>query len=105
VKPEPQPRKQQVVSITSAATSHSEDLIGREWRYGISMGIRTMCFLGAVIASGPLRWALIAGALLLPYTSVILANAGVRKKSDGPTPFDLNTAGEIEPPSTTAPPR
>ena len=62
------------------------------------MAIRTLCFLGAVVASGPLRWILIAAALLLPYTSVILANAGVRQKGAGPSPFDVKAAGELEAP-------
>lgn len=82
-----EPRKQQVFSITSAATSQSEDLGHRERRYAISMGIRSACFIGAVIVSGPLRWVLIAGAVFLPYAAVILANAGVRKKGAGPSPF------------------
>lgn len=107
---EPQPRKQQVYSITSASTSQSEELSGREKRYAISMGIRTLCFVGCVAivttTSMPwsiLGWLLLAGALLLPYTSVILANAGVRKKGAGPSPFDAEPAGEIEPPRPAAP--
>jgi hypothetical protein len=82
-----EPRKQKVFEITSAAESHSSELGAREKRYAISMAIRTACFVGAVVASGPLRWVLIAGAILLPYTSVVLANAGVRRKGAGPSPF------------------
>lgn len=91
-----EPRKQQVYSITTAATSHSDDIGGRERRYAISMGIRTLCFIGAIIADGWLRWVLVAGALLLPYTSVILANAGVRTRGSGPSVFGPEKA--IEPP-------
>ncbi len=94
-----EPRKQQVYSITSASTSHSEDIGGRERRYAISMAIRTLCFIGAIIADGWLRWVLIAAALLLPYTSVILANAGVRKKGDGPSVFGPEKAIEAPRPS------
>lgn len=101
MKSEPQPRKQQVFSITSAAPSHSQELGAREKRYAISMAIRTLCFVGAVAADGPLRWVLIAAALLLPYTSVILANAGVRKKGAGPSPFDPEPVGQIEAPPVT----
>ena len=61
-----EPRKQQVYSITTAATSHSDDIGAREKRYAISMGIRTVCFIGAIIADGWLRWVLVAAALLLP---------------------------------------
>lgn len=40
------------------------------------MGIRTVCFLLAVATDGPLRWVLIAAAILLPYLSVVFANGG-----------------------------
>lgn len=97
------PRKQQVFSITSAATSHSDDLGSREKRYAISMAIRTACFVGAVIVDGPLRWVLIAGAVFLPYTSVILANAGVRRKGQGPSPFGHEDGKQIEAPHKSLP--
>jgi hypothetical protein len=99
-----EPRKQEVFSITSAAVPHSEELGSREKRYAISMGIRTVCFLGAVVADGPLRWVLVAGAVFLPYTSVVLANAGVRRKGAGPSPFGPEAKGEIEAPDKQLPP-
>lgn len=49
---------------------------GRMKKYLISMSIRTICFIGAVIAPSPLRWFLIAGAIILPYIAVVVANAG-----------------------------
>ncbi len=94
-----EPRKQQVYSITTAATSHSDDISGREKRYAVSMAIRTLCFVGAIIADGWLRWVLVAAALLLPYTSVILANAGVRKRGDGPSVFGPERAIEAPGPA------
>ena len=47
------------------------------------MGVRTTCFLLAVIFSGWPRWFFIAGAVLLPYVAVVVANAG-REPSPGP---------------------
>jgi hypothetical protein len=98
-----EPRKQQVFSITSAAEARSADRGRRERRYAISMGIRTLCFVGGVILltaiSGPWRnlgWLLFVGAVFLPYTSVVLANAGVRKKGEGPSPFGAEAQGELE---------
>lgn len=44
-------------------------------KYLISMGIRTVCFVGAAFASGWLRWTLVAAAVVLPLFAVILANA------------------------------
>ena len=47
------------------------------------MGIRTVCFVAAILVGGGwLRWVLVAAALLLPYVAVVMANtAGSR--SDG----------------------
>lgn len=66
----------EVYSITGAQTSLTEDQGGRTRRYLWSMSLRTACFVGAVIASGWLRWALVAGAVVLPYIAVVVANAG-----------------------------
>jgi Protein of unknown function (DUF3099) len=70
------------VRITTAATSREEEISHRQRRYAISMGIRTVCFLAAVaVGPGWLRWVLIAGAVLLPYVAVVLAN-GTDHRSD-----------------------
>ena len=63
------------VTITGAQAPLSADQRARTRRYLISMAIRTVCFIGAIIATGWLRWALVAGAVLLPYVAVIMANA------------------------------
>ena len=88
-----------VYSVTSARSGQRDEIGGRERRYVISMAIRTACFIGAVIAwqtvGAWLGAILFVGALVLPYTSVILANAGVRKRATG---ADLlkNPPGTIE---------
>ncbi|MGH3447956.1 MAG: DUF3099 domain-containing protein [Nocardioidaceae bacterium] len=64
------------MTITTARTSHSSDLHSREVKYLVSMGVRTVCFVMAIITSGPLRWTLVAAAFLLPYFAVVVANAG-----------------------------
>jgi hypothetical protein len=68
--------KEKPISITSAKYAHSDEIPGRIKKYVISMAIRTICFIGAVIAPSPYRWFLIAGAVLLPYFAVVIANAG-----------------------------
>jgi hypothetical protein len=73
------------ISITGAQVSRVEDNRAREKRYLMSMAIRTVCFIGAILASGWLRWALVAGAVLLPYVAVVMANAG-RKKAPAASP-------------------
>jgi hypothetical protein len=84
------------VSITSARTSNSEDLHKRQVRYLMSMGIRTACFVLAIVTSGPLRWVLVAGAVFLPYVAVILANAKDRRTTSGPASFIADDRPAIE---------
>lgn len=70
-----------VYRITGVRRGLAEDQSDRSRRYLISMGIRTVCFLGAVVAHGWLRWVLIVAAVVLPYLSVVFANAG-RERSE-----------------------
>jgi hypothetical protein len=71
-----------VYRITDADRGLTEDQAGRQRRYLISMGIRTVCFVGAILTSGPLRWVLFSFALLLPYVAVVIANAGRERTRD-----------------------
>jgi fatty acid desaturase len=76
----------EAVRITTAASSRQEDISARQRRYVVSMSIRTICFVGAIVAAlagiGWLWPILIAAALILPYVAVVMANAAV-SKSDG----------------------
>jgi hypothetical protein len=87
----------ETVRITSAHTSHSERIRGRQRRYLISMGIRTMCFVLAVVADGWMRWGFIVAAVVLPYFAVIVANAAGEVDDDGPEPFVDDTRPMLEP--------
>ena len=84
------------VSITSARTSHSDDLHKRQVRYLMSMGIRTVCFVLAIVTTGPVRWILVAAAVFLPYVAVVLANATDRRRSPGPASFVSRDVPTIE---------
>jgi hypothetical protein len=68
----PQPT---VYSVSGARPGTSDDLAHRQKRYLISMGIRTACFLLAIVLTGPLRWICVVAALILPYIAVVMANA------------------------------
>lgn len=69
-------RDPDVVQITDAPVSRADEIGARQRRYLLSMGLRTVCFLGAiVVGSGWLRWVLVAAALVLPYVAVVMANA------------------------------
>ncbi len=90
--PSPAPRREPrlvvvepVQSITSARASHSEDVARRMKSYSISMGIRTLCVVGLVVAL-PHWWAWLfaPGAVVLPYVAVLLANAGRERSPSAP---------------------
>jgi hypothetical protein len=74
-----------VHQITSARRGIRDDVDSRTRRYLISMGVRTLCFVGAVVVGdGWLRWVLIVGAVVLPYVSVVFANGGRERAVDLP---------------------
>lgn len=85
------------VSITSARPSRSSDIHKREMRYLLSMGIRTICFVLAIVTDGPLRWVLVAGAIFLPYVAVIVANASDRRASASPAAFYADDRPQLGP--------
>ncbi len=71
------------VRITTAAESRDADISARQRRYLLSMSLRTLCFVGAILASlAGIHWLwpiLIVGALVLPYVAVVMANATSRR--------------------------
>ncbi|HEY8458209.1 MAG TPA: DUF3099 domain-containing protein [Actinopolymorphaceae bacterium] len=69
------PRKA-VYRVTTAPRSLKQDIRGREIRYLLSMGVRTVCFIGAFVTQGMVRWLLVVAAFVLPYIAVVIANAG-----------------------------
>ena len=71
-------RKPQVVRVTAAARSHSDDIALRERRYVTMQMGRVVCVLLAVIVPAPLPVTLLlfAGAVFLPWFGVVMANGG-----------------------------
>ncbi|MEU8926743.1 DUF3099 domain-containing protein [Kitasatospora sp. NPDC048545] len=81
-----------VFRITGARSSLSEDVRGRQRRYVISMLLRTVCVLLSVVLWDVQRWlafAALAGAVLLPYFAVLIANAGRERAPGLPSTFDI----------------
>ena len=78
------------VRITTASRPRSEDIRGREKRYLISMGIRTLCFVLAIVFMGHwVMWVFLAASFFLPTIAVVIANAGVNADPGG-SEFDYN---------------
>jgi hypothetical protein len=79
---------EEVHSITNAPEPLADDLARRQKRYLVQMGIRIICFAGAVLSWGRIpMWTslvLLIAAVVLPYSAVLFANAGrERRDSDG----------------------
>lgn len=91
------------VRITTAPSSRAEDIAARQKRYLLSMTVRTVCFVAAVLVGpGWLRWVLLAAALLLPYVAVVLANPETRR-ADGFTLRDAGRHAELPGPTREGP--
>jgi hypothetical protein len=86
-----------VVRITTAPQSHQAEMAHRQKRYMISMGIRTLCFIAAVVADGWLRWVLVAAAFVLPYVAVVMANSASPRIEGTLPPGPLSTRPELGP--------
>jgi hypothetical protein len=66
--------------VTEARTGHTADIAYRQHRYLVMMGIRTVCFVAALLLFvNHLGWLTaipLVGALVIPYFAVIFANGG-----------------------------
>ena len=94
------------VRITTATRSHSDDIGARQRRYLISMGVRTACFVAAVLSIGHwFLWVFLAASFVLPYVAVVMANAGSSADPGGPDPVaPESTRPAIEGPGPGAAP-
>jgi len=86
-----QPKKAVSASISNVGQPLSKDQSSRARKYFISMMIRTLCFILAVILPSPYRWIALFGAVVLPYIAVIVANAGRETIKRNPAIFANNT--------------
>jgi predicted tellurium resistance membrane protein TerC len=62
-------------SVTSLDISPEQERRTRFIKYAIAMTIRVICLLLGVVVKGWFMWVCFAGAILLPYFAVVLANA------------------------------
>jgi hypothetical protein len=101
-----------VFNVTGLPASPQDDQNARMRRYLLSMGIRTVSFILAVIALGVLHWTVVGwvfviAAVILPYIAVVVANAtnqrvgtalGPVTPDDGAAPQLLPRRPDEEPP-------
>lgn len=88
-------------SATSLPRAPRDEASARVRTYLITMGVRIACFVLMVVVQplGWYTWVFAAGAILLPYFAVVIANVGFDTRS--PDAEDPEKA--IEAPRTTAP--
>jgi len=96
--PSPEP----VYRISAAGRSLSDDIDTRMRRYLISMAIRTLSFIGCVVAfvvfdQPIIGWILFVAALILPYIAVVVANAGREPGRPLPSATLLTSSAELTP--------
>ncbi|MFD8610590.1 DUF3099 domain-containing protein [Streptomyces sp. NPDC059631] len=80
----------EVFRITGARTGLQEDVRGRQRRYVISMAVRTVAVLLAVVLWDVQRYVAIVALVLgaaLPYIAVVIANAGRENAPRLPSTF------------------
>lgn len=61
-------------SLTSLAQSPEAERKSRMIKYTVAMTIRVVCIVLAMVVQGWLMWLCFAGAILLPYFAVVIAN-------------------------------
>jgi hypothetical protein len=81
-------RADEPILVTTAHRSPREEQRERQRRYLITMGLRVVCFVLAIVLFGlGSPWWLIgiavAGSLILPWVAVVAANAGPRPATPG----------------------
>lgn len=90
-------RPPEVYRVTGARPSRSADIAVRYRKYALTMGIRTVCFVGAVLTTGAARWTLFAAALILPYLAVVFANGGREPSREDELPVVLPSRTHLPP--------
>ena len=89
------------VLVTTAGKSPREERRDRERRYLLTMGLRVLCFIAAIVlfAVGP-RWAGLlaaAGSLVLPWVAVVAANAAPKRSAAAPVLYGGKPPKELPP--------
>jgi hypothetical protein len=94
-------RAEEPVLVTTAAKSPRDEQRERQRRYLITMAVRVVCWVLAIVLFGlGLRWEggiAVAASLILPWVAVIAANAGPRRTTETPSLYAGDRPTEIGP--------
>ncbi|NKX53888.1 DUF3099 domain-containing protein [Arthrobacter mobilis] len=89
----------EVLNITDAQESHTDEMHRRMVKYTVAMSIRLACLLLFFFIPGWQRWLFVAGAVFLPWIAVIIANGGADQSRIKPSDALLDQAPLPELPS------
>jgi xanthine/uracil permease len=91
------PDHSEAVLVTTAGRSPKDERRDRERRYLITMAIRVVAIIVAIVlARGWVRVVAIALSLVLPWIAVIVANAGpTRSPREAPTLYSKRPPREL----------
>jgi hypothetical protein len=107
VRRSPRSGRDQAHLVTEARPGLSADIRYRERRYLIMMGIRTVCFITALLMFvNHLGWLTaipLVGAVVIPYFAVIFANGGREPVSRGFRQYSPNLPERYVPPDSRPP--
>jgi hypothetical protein len=91
------PRDEPIL-VTTAAPSPAEERDTRQRRYLLTMGLRVLCIIVAIVFAR-ISWIVsavaVAGSLVLPWVAVIAANAPKRRSGNAPTLYDGERRSEL----------
>jgi len=72
------------IAITALPVSPPEDQRRRFVMYSVTMGIRVLCVIACLFVTGWWQLLCLAGAVVLPYIAVVLANVSKTKPAEEP---------------------
>jgi len=80
------------IAITALPVSPPEDQRRRFVMYTVTMGIRVVCIVACLFVPGWWQLLCLAGAVVLPYVAVVLANVArtsVPEAPEAPGPLEI----------------
>lgn len=80
--------RDEVYSITDASAPQSEGVDSRAKSYAFKMFLRIVCIIAAVwVGEGIWQWVFLAGAAIIPWLAVVVANGDARQQGAGFSAF------------------
>ncbi|MER1996450.1 MAG: DUF3099 domain-containing protein [Arthrobacter sp.] len=83
--------------ITDARSAHTDEMHARMVKYTVSMSIRMVCLFMLFFVHGWMLWVVVAGAVVLPWFAVVIANGGSDSSNiGGDSPYQAAGPQELE---------